>query len=155
QKIPVVDLPVVRLVAPGHAGDLNVADVWQPLAQFGGQVPLDDLRVIEVHLYLDIRRAGLFADRVRFGLGIQKVARDVAGIDRLDGEHDALLGGFARGEAKIAHEGRALPRTLLAEGVGRPTGHDVHPRAGERLRVGERGDEAGCELVLASGKRGQ
>ena len=88
------------------------------------------------------------------GLRVQEIARDIARVDRLDGKLDALLFRLARGEAQIAHEGRAMPRALLAVGLGgQHAGHDVHPRAGERLRVAQGGDHARREFVLAAGKR--
>ncbi len=39
--------------------------------------------------------------------------------------------------------------------LGQHAGHDVHARAGKGLRVGKRGDDAGRELVLAAGQRGE
>jgi len=34
----------------GHAGDLDVGDVRKVLADLGGDVPLGDLQVVEIHL---------------------------------------------------------------------------------------------------------
>ena len=56
------------LVPPGHAGDLDVSDVRQVAADLLGEVAFDDLRVVEVHLHLEVGQPHLLADGVRLGL---------------------------------------------------------------------------------------
>ena len=49
-----------------------------------------------------------------------------------------------------------MTRALLAVGAcGQHAGHDVHARAGERLRVAKRGHHARREFVLAARQRRQ
>ena len=44
EQIEEIDLADIRLVPPGHARDLDMADLRQPSLQFRSEIPLDDLR---------------------------------------------------------------------------------------------------------------
>jgi hypothetical protein len=128
---------------------------WRPgTPKLLRQIALDDLHVIEVHLHREVRRADLFADGVRLGLRREEISGDIARIDRLDRERDALLRGFPRRQAQVAHERRALARAPLGvPAVGNKPCHDMHAGTLEGVRIGKRSDDAGGELVLAAGLR--
>jgi hypothetical protein len=91
EQVGVVDFAHIGLVALGHAGDLEVADVagGQVLAHLHGQVAFDDLAVVQVHLHLDVGRADLGDQRMGLVLAVQEEAGHVAGVDGLD-QHVAM-----------------------------------------------------------------
>src|SRR5512146_289325 len=84
EQVAVIDLAVVGFMALGHRGDLDMTDVFAVLAEGHGEVAFDDLRVVEILLYLEIGRPPCLADGVGLGLGVEEVAGNVTGIDRLD-----------------------------------------------------------------------
>src|SRR5215471_1909865 len=98
----IVDLADLRLVTAGDAGNLEMADVRQPAADLLRKIALDDLRVVEVHLHLEIRRRDVLADRMRLGLRREQIVRHVARVERLDQDRHALLRGLRAGELEIA-----------------------------------------------------
>ncbi len=141
-------------MASGNAGDLDVADVRRVPAQLLRQVALDDLRVIEVHLHLEIARADLVADRVCLRLRGEQIAGEVARIDRLDQDRHPLRSRFGACETQVAH---VRARAPLAFGGVRALRHDsrhhVDARAMQPLRVLQRIRDRRGELVLAPRQR--
>ena len=83
EQMPVIDLTFVRLMTIGHARDLHVPDAGKIGFQFHREIALDDLRMIKVHLHLEIRFAHRIADRMRFGLSADQIPRHISRIDRL------------------------------------------------------------------------
>ena len=73
----------VGFMALRHAGDLKMAHT--PGGQIGrdlaGDIALDDLAVVEVHLHLHIGLADFFDDGMRVSLPVQEKMGNVAGID--------------------------------------------------------------------------
>ena len=121
-------------------------------AQLLGQVALDDLRVVEVELDLEVRRADLLADRVRLGLRAQQVAGHVARVERLDRHRDAVGRRVLARLPQVAHvEAPAALALARVRVLGDDPRHHVHPPAVERLRVAEPRRDRRGELVLASG----
>ena len=92
-------------------------DVRLPASEFFRDVALDDLHVIKIHLHLDILGTDFLPDRMRLRLRVQPVSRNVARIDRLDGQGHPLLGRVARGDAQIADKGRAMLRSQAGIGA--------------------------------------
>ena len=142
------------LVAAGHAGDLDVADVRQPAADLGGEVALHHLRVVEIELHAQVGHGHFLADRVRVGLVVEQVARHVARVDRLDQHGDALLRRLLAGEAQVALVRAQPARPFVGvRGVGHHARHHVQARTAERMRVAQAGHDARRELVLAPRQR--
>src|SRR5690348_15031881 len=54
KQVAVVHLAVIRLVARGYARNLDMADTVDMLAEGRCQIALDNLRVIKIHLHLDV-----------------------------------------------------------------------------------------------------
>ena len=154
EQIAVIDFANVGLGAPRHVRDLHMADVRHVHPQLLGQVALDDLRVVEVHLHLEVLRADLGPDRVRLRLRVQQITREVAGVDRLDHDRHALARRFGAGKAQVANVRARAPLALGRIGpFGNDAGHDVDARASERLRVLQRVRDGRSELVLAPRQR--
>ena len=94
-------------MAMRHAGDLHVTDAGQELADAAGQVALDNLAVIQIHLDLEVGRTHLGHDRMRISLRVQEIARNVAGVDRLDQQGDAGACAPSGGLAQVGDIGVA------------------------------------------------
>ena len=124
------------------------------------KIAFDDLRVIEIHLHLEVGLGHLFDNRVRIRLRIQEVAWNVARIDRLDQQRALRLGKLARGESEILHVHRAV-RASVAARRNDPTHRVQCWRAGE-VRIFERSckrcpkltlaPRKGCQAALTGGK---
>lgn len=83
KKWSVVQFAGVWLVAIRHTGNLDVANaavlrIVKVLSQFCGDIAFDDLAVVKIHLYLEIRRADLRDD----GMGIILAVEAYPGISR-------------------------------------------------------------------------
>src|SRR5258708_13202218 len=102
EQIGIVDLADRGLVALRHAGDLHMPDIADIAANLRRHVALDDLAVVQVHLHLEVRLPDLLADGMSFVLTVQEVARPVPGIDRLDEQGYAPLGGLRPPHPTIA-----------------------------------------------------
>ena len=123
EEIEVIGLADVGLVAVGVARDLDVrGDGEQPLGT-PGQVTLGDLAVIEVELQLEMRRADLAHDLLDLRGGVGEVAGNVAMVDRLQHDGDAVLGRAVANLLQVRHEG-PVHRPGVAAGRDQP-GHDV------------------------------
>lgn len=85
EQIAVVQLPVVRLVTVGSAGDLDMTDAVQMGPQLDRNVSFRHLYMIEIHLHLQIRFADLAADGMGLRLVVEEEAGHVARIQGLDG----------------------------------------------------------------------
>ena len=150
---------LVGLMAVGHAGDLDVthpaaARFAQVLAQLHRHVTLDDLAVVQVHLYLQIGRADGLHHGMRLVLAVQKEARDVAGVDRLDLHRHTLRRGLLRGPGQVGQV--AVLQRLAGHTGRRQASHHMHPAAAQRLGIGQGLlDKAAAELVDAVGQAGQ
>ncbi len=149
----IVDLALVRLVAIGNAGDLDVANVADMLPQRDGKVSVNDLGMVEVHLYFQVGCIHLFPDGVGFGLGIEEIAGDVAAVDGLDEQLDAVCGQRRGSVAQIGDIDGPMPAALGAR--RQQAGHGVEAPCAERFGAFEGADDAGAELVLATGQGGQ
>src|SRR4051812_11248688 len=99
-----------------NARDLDMPDAGKILPQGHGHVALDNLRVIKIHLNLEVRFTNLLADRVSFVLRVKKEAWNIPRVDRLDQECPALLGEFARGIAQVLDVHSAMPCPVRAGG---------------------------------------
>src|SRR5512140_103048 len=99
EQVLVVQLANIRFMALGHPGQLEVADMSgrQVLPDLHRHIALDDLAVVQVHLHLEVGGAYLSDEGVRGILPIEVEARNVAGVDRLDQQVDALARRLRRG----------------------------------------------------------
>ena len=135
----VVDLALVRLVAVGHAGNLEMPDMRQPAPDLVGQVAFDDLRVIQVHLHAQVGHAHLLADRMRLALRRQQVVRHVARIDGLDQQRHVLRRRFFARILQVAHVDAQPARAFVGiRALRQHAGHHVQPTALQRPRVTQR-----------------
>ena len=101
-------------MAVGHAGDLHMPDVVEVLPEFHREIAFDDLRVIEIHLHLEVGFIHFFDDRMRVGLRVQEVARKIARVDRLDQQRAAALGELACGESQVVDVHGAVRSAISA-----------------------------------------
>src|ERR1700736_2543690 len=102
----VVDLAGARLVAARGVGDLDMRDAREVPLDGGDEVSLHHLHVVDVVLKVEVFAPSL-RDEVERLLGVAEVeARDVARVDGLDEEPDALCPERAGGEAQVVDEGR-------------------------------------------------
>ena len=87
-----IELAKVRLEALGHAGNLEVPDPasGQVLADLHCHITLDNLAVVQIELNLDVVGADLIHQLVRIVLAVQEKAGDVARVDRLQQQVDAV-----------------------------------------------------------------
>ena len=94
-------------MALGHAGNLDVADAAgrQVVADFGGQVALHDLAVVQVQLHFQIGQPYLGQDGVGLVLSVQEVVGEIACIDRFDQHLHASFCGLLGGKRDIAQVG--------------------------------------------------
>src|SRR5215469_8879456 len=90
EQIRVIDLADIRLVATGVAGDLHVWVMAGQRSNAVREVALHDLHMIKVELELQIGMPDALDHRHRLRRRVEKITRDVAGIDRLDNAGDAL-----------------------------------------------------------------
>src|SRR5712692_11362458 len=151
EEIGVVDLAAVGLVAVGHAGDLDMGVAPGEAAQMDGEITLHDLAVIEVELQFDVVAADAVEDGERLGGGVEEIAGDIARIDRLDQQGDAVRRDEVGGAAQIGDEhGSAFGFGAIG---GPQAGEDVEPLAAGRQRIAQRTFGAGSEIRLAAGQR--
>jgi len=130
---------------------LRIAEV---LADFHRHVALDDLAVVQVHLHQQVRCADFAHDFMRMVLPVQKVAGNVAGIDRFDQDLHAGAGRLLASPGEVLEVGGAVRGAVRA--LGQQARHQVHAPAAQRLGVGQRRlSHAGAKLRLASGQAGQ
>ena len=112
--------------------------------------------MVEIHLHADIRCTDFFSYRVRFGLRVQQIPRDVARVDGLDGERDVVAKSLARREAQVVHERRSgalAHRPIRA--FGQHAGHHMHPRTTKLACKVQRGGDTRRELLFSSGQSTQ
>jgi hypothetical protein len=57
-----------------------------------GEVALHDLHMVEIELQFQVGVPNPLDDRHRLGRGVEKIARNVAGVDRLDDDRDPFAG---------------------------------------------------------------
>jgi len=136
-------------VTVGNAGDLHMRDAGQEPLDLARDVALDDLAVVEIHLHAERGRAHRAADRVRLVLTVQEIARNVAGVDRLDGQRAPTFARDGRGAPEIGHIRREVGTVID------PPRHRVQARTIEDLGIVERALEGGVEFALAPGKGGK
>src|ERR1700733_491248 len=147
------DLPGSRLIARGDVGDLHVRDHRPELFHAFGDVAFGRLAMINVELQAKPVASDGLDDGGALRLGIQKVSRHVAVIDRLDHQHHACLRRVLRrpGQGRCVDAGRGD----LRHASGHDPRHAVHQLAAQRARIAERLLDAVMELRLATGKAGQ
>ena len=84
EQVGIVDLADIRLVALGHARDLDVGGDRLMALEAPREVAGHDLGVVEVELELQARLVQLGDQGGAFGRRVEQVARNVAAVDRLD-----------------------------------------------------------------------
>ena len=135
----VVDLAGARLAAAGHVGDLDLADGVPAAPDQLDEVPLADLRVVQVEHHLHVRMADAFDERQRVLRAGERHAGMVDdGVEVLDAERDARrraeladpLERALRGQPHLAGGAVARPRRLAVDELG---GVQVEPRNTKRL----------------------
>ena len=89
--------------------------------------------MIEIHLHLEIGRAHFSTDGMTFGLVVDEIAGHVAGIDRLDHQHQAMFGQLFRCQFEVGDIDRTVfgPISAFREHAG----HGVDRRRPHRQRV--------------------
>src|ERR1700732_3290207 len=85
-----VDLADIRLVAARVAGDLHMRVVAGERADAVREIAFHDLHMVEVELELEIGMRHPLDHRHRLGCRVEEIARDVAIVDRLVDDGDAL-----------------------------------------------------------------
>ena len=91
EQIGVVDFADIWFVSARVAGDLEVADVSEMLANALGEIACHDLAVVQIHLQKQVVAAHRLDDLPRLGGGVEKVPGDVPHVvDRLDEEANAV-----------------------------------------------------------------
>ena len=153
EKIRKVHFTDVRLVALGNAGDLYVPDVREIRTDVGRQIAVHDLAVIEIHLQPGIRRAHGLDQRHGLALSVQKIARNVPAVDRLDQDGRAVRREDVRPDAKVA--GVDLAANPWVGAVRRYARHHVDTSALQRRDIGQRRLQRLAELVLPARHGGQ
>ena len=150
QQERVVDFARARLMPARIVGDLDMGDLRHRRFETAGEVALHHLHMIEIGLQIEI--VGLDAAHDAHGLvaAVQKEARHVAGVDRLDQEPDAALARRVGGKGEVGDE-------CLFEGgstgVGRRNaGEAIEARAAEFLGIIESPRDAVAELGFAPGE---
>ena len=114
------------------------------------EVARHDLGVVEIELQAQGRQPQLLDQRRTFGGRIEQIARDVAGVDRLDQRLPA--GGRHRlaGDLEVGLVGR--PARFPGRALGTNPGHDVDLRAVERLGIGHGAIQRRAKIRLAAGQ---
>lgn len=82
-------------------GDLNMGDAVDMLIQPRGDVPANNLGVIDIELQFQPRVIKLFKDHGRLFDGIKQITRHIKRIDRLDQDIDPGLIGKVRSIKQI------------------------------------------------------
>src|SRR5258707_1241729 len=95
----IIDLADIRLVAAGIAGDLDVADARHQALGALGEIALHDLAVIEVELQPRIVAGDAVEDADALRRRVEEIAGDVARVDRLDKDCDAVFFGEIGGRS--------------------------------------------------------
>ena len=162
QQPRVVDLADVGLVPPGHAGDLNVADMRQPALELRRDVALDDLRVIEIHLHLEIRGAHFVANRMRVRLGREEIIRSTSrGLSASTRSVTSRSLRLRACRAQVAHQRRS-PESPCCSAIGagrarRPTARGcadsqahAHSEAPSRMLAANSRSRPGSDAIPRS-----
>ena len=140
-----------------HAGDLHMADACNVRLDTPRQIALDDLAVVEVHLHFQVVQAGrgahLGAHRMRLGLMIEEVARDVARVDGLDHQRHAGRARLLDRPGQVVAIGRCSPGTIRAR--GQQSGQHMQGRALQRDSVVECLQQAVAKQRFATGHGGK
>ena len=151
-----MNLADVRLVPLRYPSDLHMANALELPLQMANQVTLHDLAVVEVELQFKI----VGTHRLQYGQGMgltgKEIARDVAGVDRLDQHLTPRLGGLAGSKSQVVQIGRLVRRAGLDIGVRRQqTRHGVNPGTIERLGIAQRLDYRVAKLPLTTRQAGK
>ena len=146
-----MQLAPIRLVPLRHARHLDVAHAprGQVGAQLGGHITLHDLAVVQVHLHLQVGRRHGLHQAVGLVLGLQKIARHVAPIDRRNQHLHPHVSRGLRRPAQV-FVGRA-DQGFARQRVRHQAGHDVDPRAAQHLGVVQALPDAFAKVGLFPG----
>ena len=134
-----IDLAVDRLVALGHAGDLDVTDQRHQLLQRGRDVAVQDLAMVDIVLQADVGEAELADDAGGKVEVAQEVAGVVAQVQRLE-QGCSLVGAKLLGG--VAERGLERLRARILAGAA----HDVDLVDAGRLDVAQHGVDRGAEV---------
>ena len=138
-------------MAAGVAGDLDMRVAAGERLDMVREVALHDLHMVKVELELQIGVADLVDDPHRVGRRVQEIAGDVAVVDRLDDDGDAVAR-RALGRVTQILDVHPLGRASVAA-LRHEAGHRVHEPATGRLGVDERLVDPGAKLRLAARQR--
>ena len=79
-------------MAAGIAGDLHMLIAASERANAVGEITLHDLNMVEIELQLQVGVSYPFDHRHRLDGGVDELPREIACVDRLDDDRDALPG---------------------------------------------------------------
>lgn len=133
-------------MAPGHVGDLDMRISAAKIARVLGEIAFGNLAVIEIELQRDVLMPDAIEDRNRLACGVEEITGIVARVERLDQKGHALRRRVLGRALQIGDVDRFLHRPLVAD---RKTGKNMDLPAIQRLRIGQRGGDAGVEIGLA------
>ena len=109
-------------------------------------IALNNLTVVQIHLYFQVGCTHLLNDFMRVVLPVQKKAGNVPRVDRFDQHITPLLCRFSGRPAQVGDVGGA--HLLAGHALGNQAGHQMKARAVQCLDIVQRQTDAGPELGL-------